>query len=356
MDNSTETYRDDVAPDIRAFCDSAGTECYAVVLGDLIYNYMVAYDDYIDITSGIGCTSFSLMGNHDYDQTTMYGSDYGSMFYETYMGPRHYSFNIGKIHFAVLDNIIYDRTSAKDLYRLGLEEDAVSWLENDLKFLPDTATVVLCSHSQMFKKRVSHSTTNQNYNRYLAAVARFPRVYSWAGHNHENYNFNYAGKNMDRDNISCITVSRATGALRLNEYLNHDGTPQGYMVASVSGGEMTWYYKSVGRDKDYQMRVYPPLSTDGRHILANIWNYGDGWSNAEWWENGVKIADMEKVEAYDPDYEALYATVKNETTRKYCAPVKSDRMFRIRPSDNVRSGEVRVTDLFGNVYISRISW
>lgn len=128
------------------------------------------------------------------------------------------------------------------------------------------------------------------------------------------------------------------------------------MVMEVDGDSFRWYYKSVGRNGNWQMKVYPPRRTDGARIVANIWNYGDGWSNVEWWENGKKVADMSRTEMEDPDYVDVYSEVKNPTTRKYCAPLKSYNMFEVMPSDNVRSGEVHVTDNFGVTYISEIEW
>lgn len=356
VDNSAEAYRDAVIPDAETFRRSVDGECYAVHLGDLVYNYMVAYDDYMDITTGLKCPVFNVMGNHDYDQTTVFDSTLGTMYFETYIGPLNYSFNIGKLHFIVLDDIVYNRSSPSDTYLSGLEDQTLEWLEGDLKYVPDSTALVVCTHSQMFKKRISHSTRNLNYARYKALLSRYAKIYSWAGHNHENYHYDYLGKNLGMDNISCITVSRSTGALRLNKYLNHDGTPQGYMVAEVDGNDMTWYYKSVGREGNYQMRIYPPNRTDGLKIVANIWNYGDGWSNVEWWENGRKISDMKQVQMTDPDYVDIYSGVGNKTTRKYCKPVESPNMFEVIPSPNVRSGEVRVTDGFGKEYISEIQW
>lgn len=356
VDNSAETYRDSVVPDIQALQSKLDNPCYATNLGDLVYNYMVAYDDYIDITSNTQCTTFNVIGNHDYDQTTLFDDKLGTPYFKTYLGPLCYSTNIGQVHYIFIDDILYNRSSAKETYRTGLDDQTMAWLENDLSFVPKNSIVMICAHSQLFKKRSSHSTRNQNYARYLALLSQYKQVYSWAGHNHENYSYDYRGKGLDKDNISCVIVSRATGALRLNKYLNHDGTPQGYVVAEIDGERVSWYYKSVGRDKEYQMRVYAPARTDGQFVLANIWNYGDNWSKAEWYENGVKVADMEQVEAFDPDYEAIYANVTNKTTRKYCAPVKSPNMFKVLPSANVRSGEVRVTDNFGNQFSSRIEW
>lgn len=356
VDGSAEAYRDAVVPDMEALRKSVNEPCYAINLGDLVYNFMVAYDDYLDISAGFDATIFNVMGNHDYDQTTLFASELGSMYFETYVGPLNYSFDIGQIHYIVLSDIVYTRTSAKGRYRSGLEERAMRWLENDLRDVPKDKTIVVCEHSQLFKKANSYSSKNLNYPRYSTLLGSYDRVYSWAGHNHENYSFDYSGKGKGTEGISSIIVSRATGALRLNKYLNNDGTPQGYMVCSVRGNDMTWYYKSVGRDADYQMRLYAPLRTDGRSVVANIWNYGDGWSSVEWWENGAKVADMERFNGTDYDYEAMYANVTNKTTRKYCAPQKSRNMFRVVPSADARSGEVRVTDKFGKQYISKIEW
>jgi hypothetical protein len=40
----------------------------------------------------------------------------------------------------------------------------------------------------------------------------------------------------------------------------------------------------------------------------------------------------------------------------YTKPSKSSRMFRIKPSEGVRSGEIRVTDNFGHTYTCKIEW
>ena len=104
------------------------------------------------------------------------------------------------------------------------------------------------------------------------------------------------------------------------------------------------------------MKVYPPARTGGEYVMANIWAHDNKWGAVEWWENGVKVGQMEAHDALDPDYVDLYATVTNKTTRKYCKPVNSFHMFRIKPSEGIREGEVRVTDRFGNLDTQKVSW
>lgn len=63
--------------------------------------------------------------------------------------------------------------------------------------------------------------------------------------------------------------------------------PVGYGVYDVNGAEVKWFFKSVGRNRDYQMRAYPPHTTDdyGADVVVNIWNWDRNW-RVEWFEDG----------------------------------------------------------------------
>lgn len=78
----------------------------------------------------------------------------------------------------------------------------------------------------------------------------------------------------------------------------------------------------------------------------------------EWWENGVKVGEFEKHREPDPDYAILYADyIARNPKSIYGKPSpKSDFMFRIKPSEGIRSGEIRVTDNFGVTYIQKVEW
>jgi len=363
VDDSMEQWDATVSTDIEAFRQKVGGDVYCINLGDLVYNFMTAYDDYIDAASKIKCPTFNVIGNHDFDQTTLFDTKLGTMFFESYICPEHYSFNIGDVHFLVMNTIMYDRKKAGDRYGNGIDDRAAQWLEEDLKYVPKDRVIVACSHGQFFKKRGdspngSFGVYNRNYGRYLNAMKQYRQVYSISGHYHNNFYFDYSGKNLKHgaENIKTITVARCTGGLRLNKYLSGSGTPQGYLVMNVKGQEFDWYYKSVGHDKDFQMRAFSPVKTGDGFVKVNVWNWSEGWSNPEWYENGVRKGEMEFHPEYDPEYLDIFAGVTNKTTRKYCAPTDKTYMFRITPSAGVTSGEIRVTDLFGNVYSTNVKW
>jgi hypothetical protein len=365
-ENALERFRDVIVSDLKELSSATKEDIYAICLGDLVYNYMTAYDDYMDVLATSPVPMVSVIGNHDYDQRTLFESKLGTAYFESYLAPLNYSFNIGKIHFVVVNDILYNREYDKQIYKTGLEDYTIEWLENDLKHIPKTTTIVICSHAPLMKWRTNlFAEKSVNYKKYSELLSQYDNVYAWAGHTHQNYDYDYgkgALKESSLKNIKSIVVARSVGMIRLNRELNTCGTPNGYVVAEVKGDKMEWYYKTAGHDRNYQMRAYAPTYTDSEYVKVNIWNYSaDTWSAIEWWENGQKVAEMEHAEGeFDPDYLKIYAEHQQQkldnTERKYSKPVASPYLFRVKPSAGVRDGEIRVTDGFGVTYTQRVSW
>lgn len=363
VDDSMERWWDTVAPDAEKFRAANPLPTYCINLGDLVYNFMYAYDDYLDAAAQIKCPTFNVIGNHDYDQQTLFEGSLGWMYFENYVTPEHYSFDLGNIHYVVLNTIQYGRPNATAHYGNGIDDRTMEWLKNDLSYVSKDRIVVTCSHAQMFKKNGtspngSHGAYNSHYEDYRQLLKEYKAVYTWSGHYHHNFQYNYATHKTKwgAPNIQSICVSRCTGALRLNKPLGSDGEPQGYMVVNVDGDNIDWYFKGVGMDKSRQMSTYSPVRTQDGYVKANIWNWSDEWSAPVWYENGKPVGEMEFHPEEDPDYLVLFSQVTSKKTRKYCKPSANTYMFRITPSQGVTSGEVRVKDQFGNEYKQTISW
>ena len=374
VDSAAYKLRNMVYPDIvslkSAKAESEG-EFFAINLGDLVFNDMSKLDDYVDLVADSEIPMFHVIGNHDHDQTTFQETALGTMHFEEYLTPTYYSFNIGKMHYVIVNSISFARKVHKEKYKCGLEYSEYKWLERDLKFVPKDHTIVICGHAQLFRQfggkgRDKDSKKNLSYARYSKLLAQYDRVYSWSGHYHYNFGYDYANSTEEAHkplkNINSICVARATGGLHCNRDLNNDGTPNGYMVMEVDGDKVEWYYKSIGHDRDYQMHVYAPHRTGGELVKVNIWNWSkDHWTTPEWWENGVKVGDMthkyEKDIAFLEDHAVkgpqLYSPKSKHDTAK---PYNAHGMFHIKPSEGARSGEVRVTDNFGKTYVQKVEW
>ena len=364
-DKAVERFRDVIVSDLKELASDTPEDIYAICLGDLVYNYMTSYDHYMNVVASSPVPMVSVIGNHDGDQLNLFETKLGTPYFESYLAPQNYSFNIGKLHFVVVNDILYNRSSTKEKYKTGLEDFTLKWLESDLKHVSKDATIVLCSHAPLMKNRKNFGEKSVNYEKYAALLAQYDNVYAWAGHTHQNYEYDYAkasAKYQPLQNVKSIIVGRCIGQIRLNRELNTCGTPNGYMVAEVKGGKMEWYYKTVGHDRNYQMRVYTPAETNSEYVKVNIWNYSaDTWSAIEWWENGQKVANMEWAKGeHDPAYLQIYAEHQTQklgkTERRYSKPDKTPYLFRVKPSAGVTAGEIRVTDQFGVTYTQKVEW
>ena len=373
VDSAAYKLRNYIYPDIvRLKKNKAKSEdeFFAINLGDLVFNDMAKLYDYVDVISDSEVPMFHAIGNHDHDQTTFLETKLGTMHFEEYLTPAYYSFNVGKIHYVIVNDISFSRKLVKQKYRLGLEFWHYKWLERDLQFVPKDHTIVICGHAQLFrnfggKGKDVDSKKNLSYARYSKLLSEYARVYSWSGHYHYNFGYDYADSTNEAHeplkNITSICVARTCGGLHCNRDLYNDGTPNGYMVMEVDGNNVEWYYKSIGHERDYQMHVYAPHRTGGELVKANIWNWSkDHWSTPEWWENGVKVGNMthkfEKDIAFLEDHakQGPYLLPKSKDDK--ARPYNAHGMFHIKPSEGARSGEVRVTDNFGNTYIEKIEW
>ena len=376
VDSAVYRLKNFVYPDVVALKKEKGAtddDFFAINLGDLVFNDMTKFDDFIDCASKSGFQMFHAIGNHDHDQTTILDTRFGTMHFEEYFQPVNYSFNVGEAHYIILDNITWNRKSTKEPYNIGLDEFTYKWLEQDLQFVPKDQTIVICSHAQLYRRPLPvhmklpsepdlNSGDKVNFDIYSKLLAPYAKVYTWSGHYHYNFGYDYKMTNEapQFNNIHSICVARCCGGLHVSRYLFNDGTPSGYMVVEVDGNDMKWYYKSEGHDRDYQMNVYAPTRTGGELVKANIWNWSPNyWSMPEWWENGKMVGYMTHLPEKDIAYLEDHAKQGPFLGRKgddKAIPHEAHGTFHIKPSEGVRSGEVRVTDNFGKTYIQKVEW
>lgn len=376
VDSAVYRLKNFVYPDVVALKKekkATDEDFFAINLGDLVFNDMTKFDDFLDCASQSGFQMFNAIGNHDFGQATILDARYGTMHFEEYFHPVNYSFNIGKTHYIILNNLTWNRKTTKVPYYIGLDDWTCDWLERDLQFVPKDHTIVVCTHGQLFRFPLpvhlvlpvtpdEYARHRINYDRYSKIFEPYSKVYSWSGHYHYNFGYDYKESEVmpNLKNVVSICVARCCGGLHVSRELYNDGTPQGYMVVEVDGDNFEWYYKTVGYDRSHQMNVYSPTRNGSEFVKATIWNWSaDYWTTPEWWENGKKVADMinkpEKDVAYLENY-AKYGPFLGRKGDDKAVPHPAHGTFHIKPSEGVRSGEVRVTDNFGVTYTQKVEW
>ncbi|MDR2627129.1 MAG: calcineurin-like phosphoesterase family protein [Dysgonamonadaceae bacterium] len=365
---------------------------YCLCLGDMvedIYWTSFSYSNYLSLMREVNMPFFHTMGNHEY--SVAYSGDWNTAKdYKHYLGPPYYSFNLGSIHYVVIDDMICTNPG-NGLTRsvTGQIDDAqLAWLQKDLSFVDKNTPVVLATHIPVFNETVSgsgavsHPVSLSNGKALNDLLANYKEVYYLTGHTHINKSAQ-AGNILER-NIAAVSGSWWF-TLREGYSARHiccDGSPGGYQLYNMQGAKVSWQYKGLGQSVNKQFRTYdrnqihitaakycPNGTSSGKtnfnstfsreygtantenYVYINIWGWDPAWK-LEVKENGASLTPT-RMAAYDPlkiiAYEAMY-TDKQKTVYDYAMANQSTHFFRVKASSAASTLEIKVTDRFGNVY------
>ena len=324
-----------------------------IVLGDLcfnVYHLMARWKQSIVRT---GVPFYAIPGNHDH--VSEYKSDRKSTeTYTEYFGPENHAFFIGKDIVIMLDNIIHG-VQNKHKYTEGYSDEQLAWLKALLQLIPKNADVYVGQHSptngRSYLRDESEAYLITNGSDFLSLFAD-RNVHIISGHNHINMNFQYA-PNVVEHNVASICGTW------WDAYHCKDGTPRGYKVYTKKDGRLTWYYKSVGKDKDFQYEVFLPGETkiNPESVVVNLWDYDDNWS-VNWIEDGVHKGAMKKVKEYNPlhtaEVEATFAK-KGKPVTNWKRTTQSNHYFAAKPSEGAKKMTIIISNPFGKEWVENIN-
>ena len=389
----------DMYRDIKEYAATLGSyPVYGIGLGDIVHQDLSLLPQYRSGMTGTGITTYNVIGNHDHGHRFMEDA-LASKDYEAVMGPANYSFNLGGMHYLMLDNMISgDPAAGKycDECSTGLTDAIWEWVKKDLEFVPVSTPLMVCAHSPMMRMQSGSNRNGTHLSELRALIGRYSKAYVWAGHTHTTFNY------VDKDNpvIESHTLSRVTGALWTNEYLGSNGTPRGYVVMDYDAGKISWKFKPIyyqtstytgngneGRtpayewrdwdyvggkaimkadgkplDDSYQMQLFPPGTYGDKYLYANVFLWDELWQQPRFTMDGVSSM-MKRVTEKDyrfsfSDWEITSFYNANKNIGSEFVPDKNncDSMFRVYVDSEHGSGTVSVKDRFGNTFTSSISW
>lgn len=372
-----------------------GTKVYGITLGDLSwdlywYDNSFALPQFMNEVNKIDCPVFNLPGNHDNDPYKANDWDAEEP-YKEQVGPTYYSFNLGKTHIVMLDNIRYINNGGAEgvigdrTYDGIVVENQMEWLKKDLACITDKSTpIIVGMHINLHANpglsggEQTDRVTLTNGNALKEVLAPFANVQILTGHTHINYTVEE--DNLMEHNVAAVCATWWwTGK---NGYAGNqickDGSLGGYAVWDLDGDNRQWYYKGIGYDRNYQFRSYDlnetyitaakyaPNSTDEKlaqymgeymvkrsdnKVLINVWGYDEKWK-IEVTEDG-KVLPVERVVARDPlhliSYEALRLNAGSSPTSSFLTE-STAHMFEVTASSPASTLQIKVADRFGNVY------
>jgi hypothetical protein len=306
---------------------------HGITVGDIVWDNHELFADYNNAVDAMGIPFFQALGNHDMDYR-MGGDETSDKTFQEHYGPTYYSFNRGKAHYVVLDDVRYLGTERN--YDGFISQVQLEWLAKDLQFVAKDALLIINLHIPV------HSSVKNN-NDFYAILDGYTNVHIMSGHTH--YNKNVIKYNIFEHNHGTVCGAWWTGPIC------EDGTPSGYGVYEVNGTDLKWYYQPTGLDRTEQLHIYVDELTNQKRLIANVWNYDPMWK-VEYFLDGKAMGNLAQETGFDPLSVKLYKGDKLPNGRTFAEPKKTDHIFVAHFEPSVKKVKVVVTDRFGEKFIA----
>lgn len=250
---------------------------FGITLGDLVHDDLSLFKPLNEVIGSIGIPWFSVPGNHDidFDAPDDAASDDT---YESVYGPGTYSMQVGRVHFIMLDNVLFEDGA----YRAGLTERQFQFVRNDLELVRETDLVVLVMHIPLVDSVATPDGFDPAHReRLLGLLSRFPNTLSVSAHTHQQWHA-YLGQEQGwtgqgehhHFNVGTTSGSWWSGPpddRGIPDATMQDGTPNGYAFINFRGTDYQIEYRAARSDRAYQMRLHAPrVVRRGTYPNANL--------------------------------------------------------------------------------------
>lgn len=348
-----------------------------ISLGDLVGDNPDLFEPYIKTVKKIGLPWYNVMGNHDMN----FGVEADSLSdesFEKHFGPATYSFNYGKTHFIVLDDILYPDPRDEKGYWGGFTEEQLEFIKNDLEHVPKDILVVLAFHIPISEVDDRDLFRDEDRQQLFDLLKDFPYTLSLSAHTHmqrQDFFSKEDGWEQEKPhhhyNVGTTSGDWYSGKLDQNGVpiaTMRDGTPKGYAILSVKGNNYEIDYKVVGEPKEYQMNIFiPKVVQKGKRTTAGLYaNFfiGSEKDKLRFRVDNGKWQPMTYVNDYDPSYlHLLHEWDFAEELPKGRRPRDADasrHLWRAPVPSNLEPGnhkvEIQATDMFDRTFLQTVEY
>jgi hypothetical protein len=336
--NDVQLMMDESVPDVQKLVKDmpSDTLLHGICVGDLVWDNHALFPEYCSAVKKMGIPFFQAIGNHDMDYR-LGGDETSDATFKKYFGPTNYSFNRGKVHYIVLDDVFY--LGKEREYKGYITPAQLEWMKKDLSFVPKDHLIIVSLHIPV------HTGVENNKDLY-EVLKPFPNAHIMSGHTHYN-------RNVIKEGIYEHVHGTVCGAWWTGP-ICEDGTPDGYGVYEVNGTELSWYYKSTGHDANHQMSLNVQKNDTGtEELFINVFNWDKAWK-VEWWLDEQPQGRLENKPGLDPLAVKLMLGPQLPATRSFAEPKKTDHLFSVALPQGYKKIKVIATDRFGKQYTASL--
>lgn len=342
-----------------------GTDAlFGVTLGDVVFDDLTVYSHVTAAVSKLGVPWYNVHGNHDQDADAGDDADADDSF-ERVFGPATYAFDVGRVHFVVLDDVFFfrDPESHEPTYEGRITPRDLEFLANDLALVPDDRLVVLMMHIPLWdvENRAELFALLRSRSHVFAVAAHYHALeQGWFGTEDgfpaerplHHYVAGAACGNWWQGSFDEQTIPHTT---------MRDGAPNGYTRIRFDGNTYRFEYKAARRPADHQMTIHvgdhlTAGALDGESVTLNVFT-GSERSRVEWRVNEGEWRGLERVTAEDPfilELKAEEALYPHGGRKLNPTKIPTNHLWRAPLPPELPAGwhliEARTTDPFGHEY------
>jgi hypothetical protein len=335
---------------------------FGVTLGDIMFDDLSLFGSFNKTVALVGIPWYNVIGNHDLN----FEADedrFSDETFERVYGPAYYSFDFGKVHFLVLDNVEWSRRDDGRRHYVGnFGARQMAFVEQDLARVPEDRLVVLSMHIPL-------NITKDRQNLFRLIEDR-PYTISLSGHTHwQAHHFidkhaGWKGKEPHHHIVN-VTVSgswwRGTKDYRgIPHATMRDGAPNGHSVLTFDGHNATFDFQAAGKPADYQLRVHAPEEV-AQAELANTYVYVNVFAGSIKSKVRMRVGpkskwiELRKTPEKDPWYVAMQQLEsRNKQVQAVNGATVSQHLWKGKLPAKLSSGqhliEVVTTDMYGREF------
>ena len=344
---------------------------FGLTLGDLVGDDLSLFEALNESIGQIGLPWYNVIGNHDlnFHAKTDRHSDES---FERVYGPPTYAFSYGKVHFIILDDVVYggpkDEDGTEGPYAAGISERQLEFVENDLKWVPRDRLIVLAMHIPFDNPSYSLDERSALFE----ILKDRPHTLSLAGHAHYQENRFYGPEEgfdgpQPHHQLVHATASGswwlgADDEVGIPHATMRCGAPNGYSIIQFDGPRYSIRFKAARRSADHQMNIFATDATTSEHaaeteVLVNVFN-GSKRTRVEMrlGEKGDWVPLRQEARK-DPYYLAAIERDRQRAPRpQFFLPpaIESPHLWvgtlPANPPTGTYTIEVRATDMYGQVF------
>jgi len=335
---------------------------FGLSLGDEMFDDLSLYESLNRTIGTVGLPWYNTVGNHDMNYDAV--DDAGSTdTFKRVFGPNYYAFDYAKVHFIVLDDVVWEGAKAGN-YHGELTAKQLEFVKNDLANVPKDRLVFIAMHIPLV------DVTNRQA--LYRLIEDRPHTFSVSAHTHVQQHHFLTEKDGWKGRTAHHHLNHATvcgswwqGApdeRGIPHATMSDGAPNGYSIIEFDGPKYKVTFRPASRPEAEQMAIWLPEALDigspQAEVIVNVFA-GSTASVVEMRVGGGAWSRMANFQGKDPFFlklKDLEASPKPPLGLKLPGASNTKHLWK-SPLPVLTPGthavEIRTQDMFGQSYTDR---